>query len=68
MSTPEENRRLLAHAAARCGGIDGLADRLQISARVLSRYLTNSEPIPDALILKTLDILMDQIAKARDHK
>jgi len=56
-------KKLLAHAAVRVGGVDNLAARLGISSRVVSRYLTGKENIPESLFL----VLVDLILEARER-
>lgn len=60
MPAPEATRRLLAHAAARLGGMEALAGKLGISPRLMKAYLTGTEPLPDALFLRVVDLISDQ--------
>jgi predicted transcriptional regulator len=54
-------RKLLAHAAVRVGGVDNLAARLGISSRVVSRYLTGKENIPELLFLVLVDLSLEAL-------
>lgn len=61
MSTQDVGRKVLARAAAYMGGPEALAAKFQISPRVLQYYLTGSEQIPDALLLRAIDVILDQL-------
>jgi hypothetical protein len=45
-----------------------LGEKVNISSRVLGRYLAGAEPIPDALILRIVDLLLDELDGARGDK
>jgi hypothetical protein len=57
----EETRKLLAHIAARLGGVENLAARLKLSPRVISLYLSGKDVIPDALVLQVVDLVIEQL-------
>jgi hypothetical protein len=61
----DETRKLLAHVANRLGGVEALAARLGISPRVLGAYLSGHELIPDALVLRVVDLVLGDTEKAR---
>ena len=63
METHDETRKLLVHVASRLGGVEALAARLGISARVLGAYLSGSELIPDALVLQVVDLVLVEMEK-----
>ena len=57
MPAPEVTKRLVARAALRAGGIDALARRIGIKPRLLKRYLAGTEPLPDSLFLRIVDVI-----------
>jgi hypothetical protein len=59
----DETRKLLVHVASRLGGVEALAARLSISARVLGAYLSGKELIPDALVLRVVDLVLVEMEK-----
>jgi hypothetical protein len=64
MST-DDKRNLLAHMAARLGGIDELAEKLRMSRREIMAYLAAREAIPDALVLKIIDLVLEDIDRLK---
>jgi hypothetical protein len=60
MSTPEARRRLLEQAAARLGGVEQLAKKLGVTLRSMKLYLDGAVPLPDALLLRLVDLLSEQ--------
>jgi hypothetical protein len=52
---------VLARAAAQLGGVEPLAAKLMISQRLLQYYITGSEPVPDPLLLRAIDIVLEQL-------
>jgi hypothetical protein len=50
--------KLLQVAAEIVGGEEALAARLGISERMLVRFLTDSRELPDALLLRAVDIVL----------
>lgn len=56
----EAARLLLERAAEKCGGVDGLSERLGIHARVLRMCIEGREAVPDQLYLKVVDIVMEE--------
>jgi hypothetical protein len=59
MPPPEATKRLLAHAAARLGGVEPLAKHIGISERLMKLYLEGAQPLPDALFLRIVDLISD---------
>jgi hypothetical protein len=57
----ESARRVLARTAAQVGGIPRLASELELSERILRRYILGKEPIPEGLMLRVIDVLLDQL-------
>ena len=51
---------MLARAAA-LNGVEALAERLQVSARVLRHYLSGYELIPEHLFLKAVDVIIEHL-------
>ena len=60
MASQDTSRKVLARAAALVG-VEALAGRLQISPRALRHYLTGYELIPDALFLRAVDVIVEQL-------
>jgi hypothetical protein len=60
MSTPEARRRLLEQAATRLGGVEQLAKKLGVTQRAMKLYLNGAAPLPDALLLRLVDLLSEQ--------
>ena len=61
METIRIGRRVLARAAAKLGGVDALAARLEISEQVLRHYITGREPVPDALLMRAIDVILEDV-------
>ena len=59
MPVKREHIRVLKQAADTVGGVEALARRLGISAGVLRLYLEGRRPIPDELVFKAVDIVLD---------
>jgi hypothetical protein len=55
-------RRLLAHAAAKFGGEEKLAEALGISSIRLKAYIRGVHPIPGPLFLQAVDLVMGEEA------
>jgi hypothetical protein len=60
MSTPEARRQLLEQAATRLGGLEQLAKKLGVTQRAMKLYLSGAAPLPDALLLRLIDLLSEQ--------
>jgi len=58
-------RRVLARAAVLLGGVARLSERLALSQRQLTDYLTGEEPIPDELFLGAIDIVLEELPDPR---
>jgi transcriptional regulator with XRE-family HTH domain len=55
--------KLLRAAAEIVGGEEALAERLGISKQLFSRFLSGSQALPDALLLRAVDIILaDRLA------
>lgn len=59
-------RRVLARAAAKLGGVEALASHLMIGPRILRHYIAGSEPVPNVLFLRAVDIILDELPQAQD--
>lgn len=55
----EERRRLLEHAVTVVGGVEQLAEKLAISQRLVEHYLSGAGAVPDALLVRLLDVLVE---------
>ena len=51
-------RRVLAKAAVHAGGVARLAERIGVGAKVLGEYITGARPVPDALFLAAIDVVL----------
>lgn len=60
MASHDTSRKVLAHAAALLG-VAALAERLQISERLLHHYLTGHDLIPDELFLRAVDVIIGEL-------
>ena len=58
-------RRVLARAAVLLGGVDRLAGRLNLTQRELGEFLTGGVPVPDALFLAAIDIVLEDLPDPR---
>jgi hypothetical protein len=54
-------RQVLARAAVRLGGVEALASRLEISQRVLKLYIEGNEAVPDSLLLRVIDLILEEV-------
>jgi hypothetical protein len=54
-------RRVLARTAAQVGGIRKLASELNLSEDILRCYVLGKEPIPEGLMLRIIDVLLEQL-------
>ena len=61
METAKATRHLLARAAVRLGGVDALASQLEISERVLTLYIQGHGAVPDSLLLRVIDVILDTL-------
>jgi DNA-binding transcriptional regulator YdaS (Cro superfamily) len=61
--------KLLQAAADLVGGRRVLARRLGISETLLSRFITNGRELPDALLLRAVDIIQGEVraSDGRQH-
>jgi len=57
MPAPEVTKRLVARAVLRAGGLEALARKVGVKPRLLKRYLAGTEPLPDALFLRIVDVI-----------
>ena len=60
VASHDTSRRVLAHAAALVG-VAALAERLQLSERILHHYLTGHSLIPDEVFLRAVDVIIEQL-------
>lgn len=51
---------LLRAACAAAGGARPLADRLGVSEPILRKYMAGSFPLPDFLLLRAVDVLLEE--------
>lgn len=55
------------------GGVSALSERLEVNQRQLGEYLTGARPIPDALFLGAIDVVLEELpdpsrpARAGEH-
>ena len=55
------SRQILARAAVIIGGAEVLACRLDLTAPVLKRYLEGDEEIPSSVLLRAIDIIVEDL-------
>jgi hypothetical protein len=58
------HERALLRAAGILGGIDSLAERLQVHPAVLTMWLRGTASLPPDVFLKVVDILLERDIKA----
>jgi hypothetical protein len=58
------SRQILAKAAVKIGGAEVLASRLGITAPVLKMYLEGDQEIPDSVLLRAIDIIIEDLPQA----
>ena len=61
MKTDAVARHVLARAAAKVGSVAELASRLNVRPRALHHYVTGQLVVPDALFLRALDVLLEEL-------
>lgn len=54
-------RKALVQAAEQLGGMEALATRLGLSIGALRVYLMGSEPVPEQLFLRIVDVLQPSL-------
>jgi hypothetical protein len=59
MAVKREHIHVLKKAAKTVGGVEALAMRVGVSAQVMRLYLKGRKPIPDDLVFKAVDIVLD---------
>jgi predicted transcriptional regulator len=59
--TVDSARRVLARTAAEVGGMRKLASELGLSERTLRCYILGEEPIPEGLVLRVIDVLLERL-------
>jgi len=58
------SRQILAKAAVKIGGAEVLASRLEITAGVLKMYIEGDQEIPDSVLLRAIDIIIEDLPQA----
>lgn len=61
MPIQNASRQILARAAVLIGGAEALASRLDITVPILKRYLEGVEEIPSSVLLRAIDIILDDL-------
>jgi hypothetical protein len=64
MPIQKASRQILAKAAVKIGGAEVLASRLEITGRVLKMYLEGDQEIPDSVLLRAIDIIIEDLPQA----
>jgi hypothetical protein len=67
MGKQEVYRRSLAKARETVGGEAALARYLRSSRGVILAWLTGEEDIPDAVFLRVVDLLLDDLDVLQEH-
>lgn len=60
MKTVSVGQRVLARAVQKFG-VAETASRLQISAPLLSRLIDGQKPVPDFVLLRAVDLVLDEL-------
>ena len=63
----EATARLLETAAEILGGDEALARYLNIGELLMRAYLEGRRPLPDFLLLRTVDIVLDHVKRPAPH-
>lgn len=63
MAKVSVGRQLLSRAAAKLGGVEALSERLGIGHRILRHYIEGKEPVPDSVLLRAIDVLLEDDRK-----
>ncbi|HXC41779.1 MAG TPA: hypothetical protein VN667_22820 [Burkholderiales bacterium] len=66
----ENTTKLLQAASEMLGGEHILAERLAIDAELLAKYMADTRPLPDPLLLKIVDLILverQEVATAEQH-
>ena len=58
---PASARRVLARTALQVGGVPKLAAELRLSEPALRAYILGKESIPEGLMLRVIDVLLQQL-------
>jgi hypothetical protein len=54
-----QGQQVLARVVEKLGSVEHAATRLGISATLLQRFLSGRIPLPDQLLLKAMDLVVD---------
>ena len=57
----DQGRQVLARVVEKLGSADHAAARLGVSATLLQRFLSGTIPLPDQLLLKAMDLIVDGV-------
>ena len=72
MGTQDNYRKTLQYAEALAGSPELLARRLNIDSRLLTSWLRGTEPIPETVFLKLVDLVLAaskmDVERSRDYK
>ena len=72
MENQDNYRKTLRYAEALAGGPAQLARRLNVDSRLLGSWLRGAEPIPDAIFLLLVDIVLAaskvEVERSRDYQ
>ena len=60
MDTIPVGRAVFQKVVAKLGGFYEAAQRLGVPHALVSRYLDGRSPVPDAILLRALDIVLDE--------
>jgi len=55
----DQGRQVLARVVEKLGSVEHAAARLGVSATLLQRFLSGTIPLPDQLLLKAMDLVVD---------
>jgi hypothetical protein len=72
MGTQDNYRKTLQYAEALAGSPALLAQRLNVDSRLMTSWFRGTEPIPEAVFLKLVDLVLAaskiEVERSRDYK
>lgn len=68
MDTPSLGERVVRKAVKKLGSVEAVATRLQLQRAVVLGFLDGSRAVPDTILMRTLDLIVDEIFTAQAAK
>ena len=60
-------QRLIVKVVNKLGGIDAAATRLEVSPSLLMRFVEGTMNVPDAVLLRVVDYVLDELPQTPPH-